>query len=283
MFPLEPCAERFDWQMAMLRRFCTPIDLRAGVQGLRQGVLPARAVAVTFDDGYADNADVALPILRRHAVPATFFVSTAFLDGGRMWNDTVIESVRRASGAQLDLRDLGLAVEPLGDALERGLLSQKILRAVKYLHPAERSAKVDALQRQIGASLPNDLMMAAGQVRGLADAGMNVGAHTVNHPILRTLRLDEATEEICNSRDRLEGIIGRRVTSFAYPNGRPEADYTLRDRDLVQSLGFDHAVSTTLGVAAPQSDLFQLPRFGAWDRKPERWLARLLLAFRRVH
>jgi peptidoglycan/xylan/chitin deacetylase (PgdA/CDA1 family) len=282
MFQLEICAERFDWQMALLRRHCHPIGLGEGVRRLREGTLPPRAVAVTFDDGYADNATVALPILQHYAVPATFFVATAFLDGGRMWNDTVIETVRRADGHELDLRGLGLEIEALGDAAARGTLAQKILRTVKHLHPAERLAKVEALREQIGAPLPDDLMMTTAQVCRLAEAGMEVGAHTVNHPILRTLPDEQATAEIRDNRARLEQITGRAVTAFAYPNGRPGDDYTRRDRDLVESLGFDHAVSTTLGAATAQSDLFQLPRFGAWDRTPERWLARLLLAFRRA-
>jgi peptidoglycan/xylan/chitin deacetylase (PgdA/CDA1 family) len=282
MFPLETCAERFDWQMRMLRRHCSPISLGEGVRRLRAGSLPSRAVAVTFDDGYSDNATVALPILRRHQVPATFFIATGFIDGGRMWNDTVIEAVRRSSGSALDLRSLGLGVEPLGEAAARGALAQKILRTVKHLHPSERRARIESLRAQVGASLPDDLMMTSIQVRGLTEAGMEVGGHTINHPILRTLSEEEATAEIRGNRLRLEQISGMPVTAFAYPNGRPGDDYTNRDRDLVESLGFDHAVSTTLGAATSGSDLFQLPRFGAWDREPERWLARLLLAFGRA-
>ena len=73
---------------------------------LQQGRLPPRALAITFDDGYADNRTVAAPLLERHGLPCTFFVATGFLDGGRMWNDTLIETVRRAPGQTLDLRDL---------------------------------------------------------------------------------------------------------------------------------------------------------------------------------
>ena len=89
--------------MAALRRYCHPVPLIEGVRGLATGSLPDRAVTVTFDDGYADNAEVALPILQRHGVPATFFVATGYLNGGRMWNDSIIEAIRRAPATELDL------------------------------------------------------------------------------------------------------------------------------------------------------------------------------------
>jgi len=279
MFPRELTAQRFDWQMELLRRHCAPVSLREGVSRLRAGSLPSRAVAVTFDDGYADNALVALPILMRYRIPATFFVSTGFLDGGCMWNDILIESLRRASGVSVDLSALGLGVETLGSVEQKGELAGSALRAVKHLHPQERLRRVSELSQSLAVALPRDLMMTTHQIRVLAAAGMEIGAHTIDHPILRSLSLAEAREEIAGGRAALEKIVGHAVTSFAYPNGRPGVDYTDRDRELVESLGFELAVSTTRGVSHQQSDIYQLPRFTPWDRSPERWLGRLLLAF----
>jgi len=90
----DPTAAEFESQIRALSRFFTPLALGEAVERLRKGTLPAHAACVTFDDGYRDNVDVALPILRRHGVPATFFIATGYLNGGRMWNDTVIESIR---------------------------------------------------------------------------------------------------------------------------------------------------------------------------------------------
>ena len=84
-----------DGRCACWRATSVRADWRRGCDGCAQARLPSRSVAVTFDDGYADNARIALPILREERVPATFFIATAYLDGGRMWNDTVIEAVRR--------------------------------------------------------------------------------------------------------------------------------------------------------------------------------------------
>src|SRR4051812_1100444 len=87
------CAHEFSWHMGVLSRWFKVLPLMEAVARLRNGTLPVRTACVTFDDGYADNVSIALPILLRHGVPATFFLATAFINGGRMWNDTVIETV----------------------------------------------------------------------------------------------------------------------------------------------------------------------------------------------
>jgi peptidoglycan/xylan/chitin deacetylase (PgdA/CDA1 family) len=101
----------------------------------------------------------------------------------------------------------------------------------------------------------------------------------MTHPILRTLSDDVARDEIQLSRQALERITGRTIRTFAFPNGRPGDDYTVRDRDLVRDLGFEFALSTSPGVASSRSDLYQLPRFTPWDQEPSRWLMRLLWMF----
>jgi peptidoglycan/xylan/chitin deacetylase (PgdA/CDA1 family) len=106
---------------------------------------------------------------------------------------------------------------------------------------------------------------------------MEIGAHTINHPILATLDEKEARAEIVGGKRRLEDITGAPVSLFAFPNGKPGRDYGPRDVDLVKKAGFAAAVSTISGVANRSSDLFQLPRFGPWDRNPRRLGVRLLL------
>ena len=280
MFPGEVDAERFDWQMGILRQHCHPLSLREGVEGLKRGVLPPRAVAVTFDDGYSDNATVAFSILQKYSISATFFVAPGFLDGGRMWNDSIIEAVRRASGGSIDSGSIGLGLLPLSGGNARGAIAERIIRAVKHLPAERRAALVEQLCARIGAELPNDLMMTSEQIRRLAAGGMEIGAHTMTHPILRMLPDEAARYEIRESRAVLEGITGQPVRAFAYPNGRPGDDYTQRDRTIVESLGFDYAPSTRWGVASSDTDVFQLPRFTPWDSTAGRWLTRLLATYR---
>ena len=103
LYPDEPDARRFTEILDWAANWFNVLPLPEAVERLRSGSLPDRAAAITFDDGYADNCVVALPILRQHGMHATFFVATAFMNGGRMWNDTVIEAVRRVATPEFDL------------------------------------------------------------------------------------------------------------------------------------------------------------------------------------
>ena len=265
LFPGEMDAPRFDALIGQLKRWFNVISLSEGVAGVREGRLPARPLVITFDDGYADNRTTALPILQRHDVVASFFLSTGFLDGGRMWNDTVIEAVRRWPSDVLDLADLGLGKHTIGSPDERRLAIGQILPRLKYSPQADRESAAVAIARRCGAALPDDLMLTSRQVLDLHKAGMTIGAHTVTHPILAMLADDVAKREIAESRARLEALVGDRVRFFAYPNGKPGKDYAAAHVAMVRDLGFEAAVSTAWGACAPGGDLFQIPRFTPWD------------------
>ena len=275
LFPNEMHAAVFAERMRCVRQWCNVLSLVDAVAALSRGTLPARALAISFDDGYADNATVALPILRQLRLPATFFVATDFLDGGRMWNDTVIETVRAAPGGELDLSRHGFGRHPIGSLTQRRAAIGAILAQLKYLPQPERQSRVDAIAAETGAAPPRDLMMTHDQLRGIAAAGMGIGAHTVSHPILA--RLDDATarREIADGRDALVAIVRAPVRLFAYPNGRPNVDYATRHVEMARELGFTAAVSTAAGAARAGDSLFELPRFTPWDRSPVQWGMRL--------
>lgn len=281
LFPDEVDRDRFDALCGWLRAWFQVLPLDQALSRLRDGSLPSRALAISFDDGYADNHEVALPVLQRHGLSATFFVASAFLDGGRMWNDSVIEALRRTSKDRIQPGDLdgtlaqALPELPLVNAGQRRAAIDRVLGAVKYLEPARRQRAVDALVRQCAVALPDDLMMSGRQVQQLRQAGMGIGAHTLTHPILARLGDDEARSEILRGRDELQRLLGERIALFAYPNGKPGQDYSERSIELVREAGFDAAVSTAAGVATAASDRFQIPRFTPWDRQRLRFGLRL--------
>jgi peptidoglycan/xylan/chitin deacetylase (PgdA/CDA1 family) len=270
----EPDAERFEATLRNVRRWFNVMPLERAVAGLADGALPARALAITFDDGYADNHDVALPILRKLGLHATFFVATGFLDGGAMWNDRAIEAIRRHPGPALDVPELGLRL-PLDSTPSRRFAIATLLPRLKYEPTTRREALACDLARAAGVVMPADLMMTRGQVRALADAGMGIGAHTHLHPILASLPPAQARAEIERSRDALQAITQRDVRLFAYPNGRPGTDYTPQNVAQVRELGFTAACTTAHGTAGAGADLLQLPRFTPWDRAPWKFGARL--------
>jgi peptidoglycan/xylan/chitin deacetylase (PgdA/CDA1 family) len=283
IFPHEPDAARFERLMRFVGRCFRVMPLGEAVTCLAQGKLPARALVITFDDGYADNAEVALPILQRCGLTASFFVASGFLDGGLMWNDSVIECLRNCRHPEIDLAAFALGRCSLAGPAERRLVIDGLLPRIKYLSLADRQEAIATLQHLCGLTdLPTNLMMRSEQVREIHRAGMEIGAHTTRHPILTTLTTAEAEHEIDEGRQQLQSIIDAPVDVFAYPNGKPGRDYDHSHVSLVKNLGFRGAVSTAPGVARAGDDLFQLPRFTPWGNSLATWATRLVLNQRRT-
>lgn len=283
LFPDEPDRQRFDDICRWLKTWFQVLPLDVAVRALREGRLPARAMCITFDDGYADNHDHAMPVLQANGLSGAFFVATGFIEGGRMWNDTVVETIRRCTRDTLDAGDLGLeGLQSLNlkTIEQRRQALHSVLSAAKYVPLARRNEVVDALAQRAGVNLPSDLMMTTAQVQAMAARGMVIGAHTVNHPILASLDDETARHELATSRAQLQQWLQRDVTLFAYPNGKPGQDYLPRDVALAQSLGFEAAVSTSPGANGKGSPMFELRRFTPWDRQRWRWGARLALNLR---
>lgn len=269
----------FARQMDVLSRNFNVLPLLDAVRKLTSGQLPARAVAITFDDGYLDNYTTAYPILKRYGLHATFFAATGCIREGIMWNDRIIEAIRGAEEKQIDLRGAGLDVYPSTGAREKRASIQQILGQLKYMDTGRRADIARAVTEAMTARAPR-LMMEPSHVRELYERGMGIGAHTVAHPILAQLRPSQAWAEIVQSKSELEEMIGGEVALFAYPNGRPGRDYRWSDLEMVREAGYEAAVSTAWGTASRGSDIYQLPRFIPWDNTAFGFAARICLTYR---
>jgi peptidoglycan/xylan/chitin deacetylase (PgdA/CDA1 family) len=282
LFPELPSATEFEARMRWVSSSFNVLPLQQAVRQLFDGTIPARALAITFDDGYADNEELAAPILCGLGLSATFFITTGFLGGGCMWNDRVIEAVRACTAGTLDLSALGLGTHPLDAPAQRSRAIGNVLKRIKHLEQAERDRVTDAIAEAAGAAVQPALMMSHDQVRSLRAMGMEVGAHTVTHPILARLTPAIAFDEMQRGKNELEELLGEPVRLFAYPNGVPQQDYTAEHTRMARECGFDAALSTAWGAASARSDRFQLPRFTPWDRTQTRFGARMLLNFRQI-
>ena len=280
LFPDEVDRRRFDEIAGWLARWFNVLPLGDAVQRLVAGTLPSRAAAITFDDGYADNWTNAVPILQRHGLSATFFIATGFLNGGRMWNDTIIESVRRTNGTTLDLSQFGCGAWSIDGTEAKSAAIGRLPTRVKHLPFSQRDEVVRFIAEICGAALPTDLMMTDDQVVQMVASGMEVGAHTRSHPILTRLDDDLAAEEILASRQYLSTLLSRDIDLFAYPNGRQGDDFDARHVRMVRELGFRAAVATNPGAATGEADLYRLPRFTPWDRSRARFGVRIAFNLR---
>ncbi len=279
MRPGEVDKQAFTWQMALLSRYFNVLPLPEALAGLQQGTLPPRAVTITFDDGYADNLHNAVPILKSFGLSATFFIASGYLDGGRMWNDTVIEAVRACSLPQLDLTAIGLTSYDIDTPQKKRAAAQQIIKAIKHLPYPQRLECTRYLEQQV-QSLPDDLMLTSEQLIQLQKSGMEIGGHTVSHPIMAKLAAADAKAEVLDNQLFLQQLLATKLRYFAYPNGKPGDDYLPEHRQLIADCGYQAAFSTRWGVADKHSDIWQLPRFTPWDTTPLRFMLRLIRMYK---
>ena len=239
-----------------------------------RGALPARAVAITFDDGYADNATVALPILRELGLPATFFIATGFLDGGRMWNDTVIEAMRRTPRPTLDLSDFGGRGLPARGAGAAQDTIGRLLRSFKHLPLPAAREDADAIVALTGAPRRTDLMMSSDKVRELAArAWASVRTRSRIRSWPRSRRMARCARSVAAARSSRDSSAGRCGSSRIRTASRPPT--IGRARGHGQGDRIRRRVLDRPGVSRSSDSPFELPRFTPWGGVPARWGARL--------
>jgi len=272
----EPHLAIFRWQMKLLADGFNVLPLADALDLLGRGRLPSRAVAITFDDGYSSTHDLALPVLREFGLPATVFVTSGFLDQGNMWNDRILEAVRRLPEGPLDMQMHGAGKYQLSGQNARRQAVLQLTETAKYLPPEQRSALIVELERRAGRAAFPDLMLTPEMVRSLARSNVEIGAHTVSHPILMSLDDASARREITDCKRELETITGGPVRFFAYPNGKEGRDFDQRHVEMAREAGYAAAFTTALGAASRGNDRFLLPRSRPWDDNPLFFALRLL-------
>lgn len=243
------------------------LPLEDAVQRLQNGRLPRRAACITFDDGYTDWMTGALPALRQRSLHATFFITTGQFAGLPLWHERIQAAVRALPGPLLDVNMPSLGQPSLATLADRQALVVRLDQELKYLTLAAREQALMRLEAAAGVG-PKELpRMSEAQLRDLHSQGFGVGGHTINHPILNYCNEQELLQEVADGREQLQGIVGGTIAGFAYPNGRPNTDFSSRHVDAVRRAGYAYAVTTQWGVASPITSLFQIPRFTPWAKR----------------
>ncbi len=290
----------FAEHMEVLRREAIPCRLQDLAARLQKRRIPDRAVAVTFDDGYADNYETAKPLLERYAVPATVFVSSGYIGQEReFWWDE-LEGICLRPGRlprRLELSidgqrhqwDLGEAASYDEDLAKRDrgwkeqdapptarqALYRSVWQLLQALSDQERRRRLDELLAWAGCRpfcRPTHRTLTADQVLALARGGLvEIGAHSVTHPMLSKCSVETQRAELTASKTRLETILGQRVASLAYPFG----DYTSESVALAREASYACACSTVARPVALGDDPFQLPRVMVEDWSRETFAERM--------
>ncbi|MBI4522975.1 MAG: polysaccharide deacetylase family protein [Deltaproteobacteria bacterium] len=290
--------QHFAQHLEVLKKFGPTLAVHQLEKALRQERISRKTMAVTFDDGYADNLYNALPLLEQHGVPATFFLSSGYLgQEGEFWWDELERLILNPGVLPKTLRvtvdggthewDLGPAEQYGEEAFARdrswnAMLPQErtprqkaylsLCSLLRTLLPEQRSHVLEQLRNARGAAgaggRPSHRALSPEEVKKLADSSLaEIGAHTVTHPVLAALPVDRQREEIGGSKSRIEEILGRPIHSFSYPFGM-QGDYTSETVAIVRDSGFACACSNFEGAIDRETNPYQLPRFVVrdWDR-----------------
>jgi peptidoglycan/xylan/chitin deacetylase (PgdA/CDA1 family) len=214
------------------------------------------AVALTIDDGRRNCYEFMFPLLKEFRMPATFYVVSSFIqDGGWVWTDKVLWlSEQPSAPAELSSRRIDL-----------------FFRELNRMRPETRNARIEAIAQTMKVILPKSAPpkyapCSFSELREMADSGLvEIGSHTVSHPILSSLTDNESESELTESRAQIEEHLGVKVASFCFPNGKPE-DYRESQVRQIQSAGYRCAVVAWEGMVRAETDRYQLPRIGVSGR-----------------
>jgi peptidoglycan/xylan/chitin deacetylase (PgdA/CDA1 family) len=244
-------------QLEYLDRHFRVIPLSQLLLQLQSGrQLDSHTVALTIDDGRRNSYQYLFPLLRRFRMPATFFVVSSFVRGEDwIWTDKVLWLAERRK------RPIFLAPNRIDG----------FFAMLNSLRPEVRDAHIEALALSMGLRVPTTpppqyAPCTWPELREMADSGMvEIGSHTVSHPILSSLTDDECWNELTISRAHLEEGLGGKVTAFCFPNGKP-GDFRRSQVEQLKAAGYLSAVVTRYGMVAEGANPYDLPRIGISGR-----------------
>jgi peptidoglycan/xylan/chitin deacetylase (PgdA/CDA1 family) len=268
---------RFAAQLHWLRRHRQVLPLEEFTRLQREGRLPAKATAITFDDGYACNAEIAAPLLRERGLTATIFLPAEIVgrQQGYWWHEleqlvlnteqveVEVAGRREALGDRTAADDEWRAGSP-----PRTPRQQAFWRLWTMLRASSSEAIRDALDSlKEGCpnygEVPTPRPMRPEQVRQLRSAGLQFGSHGLSHASLPTLNPEAKRREIARSREACAELVGERPSAFAYPFGDKDGEC----EDLVRAAGYECACTTEPHAVDAGASSFALPRIqvGNWS------------------
>jgi peptidoglycan/xylan/chitin deacetylase (PgdA/CDA1 family) len=241
-------------------------------------------VSITFDDGLADTAEAAAPLLEAYGFPATVFVPTAALEPAHeFWWERLVHLVLEVDEPAQHALDLEIAGRPLLVDVRTGqgrwrafrALNARFLRALPEAIDATLAEVADQLGGVVPSSCERHRKLTREQLRHLAvDTMMDVGGHTRTHALLAALDPVRQSEEIAGGRRELEVVVGQPVESFAYPYGYA-GSFTAKTARIVREAGYARACTTITGTVGARVDRFRMPRHQVQDGGFEQFRAQL--------
>jgi len=260
----------FDRQIEYLSSFYDIVSLGDIVGRIREGMTPpGHWVAITFDDGYEDNARLATPILRKHGATATFYLTSGTIgDRELMWTVRLRRAIMRCGLDAITVPFLESRSVDLRTDATREMAIKTLTSVLKRSTAEELHEGMDQIVEACGGDVATDrpVMMSWDQAREMRDAGMTIGGHTVHHYNLPCQSTDTVRMEIEDSKAAIEEALGETIEHFAYPNGRTSRHFEARSARAASEAGYRSAVTSLIGPASPRYSRYCIPRLGVVPR-----------------
>ncbi|MGL5167615.1 MAG: polysaccharide deacetylase family protein [Afipia sp.] len=225
-----------------------------------------RFACFTFDDGYRDNRDHALPVMREHNAPLTVYVASDFAGGiGRLWWVALERVIARANSIDIMRDGAAVRIEARDAAAKQTAFNQIHDRLWTLPNDGDVQREVSALCAQHGiddAAIARELCMSWSELRAFAaDPLVTIGAHTISHCNLARESEAGAQRQMRDSRSKIENELQKPALHFAYPYG-DKAAAAAREFAMARELGFKTAVTTRPGMVFPENaaHMMALPR-----------------------
>jgi peptidoglycan/xylan/chitin deacetylase (PgdA/CDA1 family) len=261
--------EEFEKEIIFLKKYFNIISLDYLVERIdNKEPLPINSLLITFDDGYNDNYINAFPILKKYRVPAAVFLTTDFIDNDKdlIWTDKVAYIIKETEKGSVNIS--GLGTHSLTNRYRKDKAKIAIIEYLKSIDDSEKNKIIDLLSKDLkvylGSKISEKLYLSSKEILEMAKDGISFGSHGCSHSILTKISLRQAQDEIVKSKMKIEELIGKEVTFFAYPNGT-YLDFNNEIIEILKKAGYEAAFTTIPGGNrhSDSQDIFSLKRISA--------------------
>ncbi|NIM19917.1 MAG: polysaccharide deacetylase family protein [Candidatus Latescibacteria bacterium] len=273
-------ADQFAGQLDFISKHYNVInfkDLRLRLDG--EGALPGNSLIITFDDGYIDNYEIAWPLLKMRGLTATMFVTTGFIGRSRMfWWDEIAYIIKTTRADHLELENPVQVSLALGSRESRQEPARILIKKAKLLTDDAKETLIDELSEKLNVAIDESehrLTMTWEQLRELDESGIEIGAHSVNHPIFSNIEEERLRTEIAHSKEMIENELGGEIITFGAPgrgilSPQERARFEKLLRKIVTECGYRFSTQYRWGlVYARDFDAYRIGRLGieSYDTK----------------
>jgi len=247
--------EWFERTIIILKNKFKIIDIRDIESFYHSGKIVRNACHITFDDGDLSFYEKVYPILLKHRLPVTLFVSPQILvNGGNFWFQEIED---------YDIKEMVKILMSLTNKQEDYFFNKDIYSIIKLFPIDFAYQAIEIYQKENGVSPKPNQNMSLNQIEEIRKSGLvEIGAHTLTHPILKNETTERSNKEIRQSILLLESLLHQKVICFAYPNGWPEIDYSVREINILRDIGIKLAFSTENHSFSQKNDCLSIPRTG---------------------